>query len=165
MTELWTKNKMPMSWFIRWLFGECCSHYALQFSNGFVLHSNLFGVHPEWTKTFYSYQTIQHSVPHEIPQEIELQMFRYILDQYDSFGYDWAAIPFIVWRGLLRKFFKIPLPTKGNNSKGIFCHEMRLVFQESARIHGYKTKEISGDLSIVTPHGVFLKICKAMAGA
>lgn len=149
MKELWTKNKMPMSWFICWLFDEDCSHYSLEFSDGIIIQSNLFGVHPSETLEFHRIQTVVHEKVHNISAEQEQQIQKYIMLNYADKSYDWKAIPYLVWCGLMHKYFKRPYPKVGNGSSGIFCHEMR------ALINPWVEPKISGDLSISTPHKVW----------
>lgn len=54
-----------------------------------------------------------------------------------------------VYHGFMHKFFGKPFPKVGNNSSGIFCHEMR------ALINPWVEPKIEVDLSISTPHKVW----------
>jgi hypothetical protein len=156
MKLIWTKNKMPLSWLIRWGLDEPVSHFAIVFDGRIVFHSNLFGVHLKWFDTFKKSQEIVFSIDIKLPLEQEEQVYLDIIGTQDGQSYDYCAFFYFMWRGFLRKFFGIPMPLKSfaNQKKAFLCTELAF-----AILNLLKLNEKDLDLSITSPFQLYL-LCK-----
>ena len=126
MKLLFAKNNLPLSVAIRWALKEDCSHFAVEFDSKLVFHSNLVGTHIEWAKTFRTKNVIVHELEYDMPLEQEEQVYQDVLNAYDRRPYDWKALAYFTWRGLLRRFFGTPLPdtNKWASDLGDLCTEV-----------------------------------------
>jgi hypothetical protein len=112
MKLIWTKSASPLSVLIRWALNEPCSHVAIVFDNKLVFHSNLLGLHIEWFNTFKKKVDIVFEKEYSMSLEQEEAIYQKIIDKEDGKYYDFRAFAYFAWRALLRKFFKIPLPSE-----------------------------------------------------
>jgi hypothetical protein len=113
MKHVWTKNKLPLSWLIRIVTGQDCSHYSLHFpALGLVLHSNLIGVHAD---TMSNFQAAGNMVIHEkeVPASRRQEMEALIAmlsqaagDRYPILGLLYAGF----WQLLHRFIPRIQVP-------------------------------------------------------
>lgn len=156
MRLIWTKNKMPLSWLIRWGLDEPVSHFAIVFDDRLVFHSNLFGVHLEWFNTFKKHQEIVFQINVSLPLEKEERVYLDILGQHDSKPYDYLAFIYFMWCGFLRKFFNKEMPKRSqlNNTGAYLCTELAFVI-----LNLLKLEEKDLDLSITSPFQLYL-LCK-----
>lgn len=150
MRLLWSKNKTPFDQLIMWAFDEPCAHFAVEFDNKFILHSNMLGFHPVWSKNWHEHNTVVHSIEVDLPLEKEEQVFQALLDANNGKPYDFLAVSFFAWRALLWKCFRIPLPRNGPNwDHGILCTEVYGLLPTSI-VPSFQIR-----LSIITPETLF----------
>lgn len=137
-------------WFsntIKDLTAEPVSHCALEFpEHGFVIHSNIKGVHLEWSKNFRRKNIVVYEI--DWPEEDSLLKIDRLLSQYEFSRYDCAAICFLGIKMAIRRHLRISLP-KSNlwQSTGMFlCTE-------------WVTKYVNGEEdSMITPYKLYLKL-------
>lgn len=156
MRLLWTKNKMPLSWLIRWGLDEPVSHFAIVFDDRLVFHSNLFGVHLQWFDTFKKSQQIVFSINLNLPLETEENVYLDVIGRQDSKPYDFRAFMYFMWCGFLRKFFNKEMPkvSSMNDNNAYLCTELAF-----AILNLLKLEEKDLDLSITSPFQLYL-LCK-----
>lgn len=146
MKFLWTKSNKPLSVLIRKVTGEPVSHVVIA-TNGFVVHSNLKGVHVEDELVFRANCEVvfELSLPEDASNESKLHT---LLSQDEGKLYDFGALIFVGLAMFLRTMFKIPLP-KSNlwQSTGMFmCTEWVSEFLDNK------------EDSMITPYGLYLKL-------
>jgi hypothetical protein len=138
MRILFTRSNSLLSRLIRKVTGEPVSHCALECS-GWVIHSNLRGLHVELPQTFLRKSEIVYSV--EIPYDMGLVM--HALSKYEGKGYDIGALLYLGLRSLL------PFLPKKNlwQSTGLFlCTE-------------WVTQVLSGrEDHMITPYGLYKRL-------
>jgi hypothetical protein len=156
MKLIWTKNKMPLSWLIRWGLDEPVSHFAIVFDDRLVFHSNLIGVHLKWYETFKKSQEIVFSIDIKLPLEQEERVYLDVIGTHDGRPYDYKAFFYFMWRGFLRKFFgnEMPKTSSMNENKAFLCTELAF-----ALLNLLKLNEKELDLSITSPFQLYL-LCK-----
>lgn len=107
-----SKNNLPLSKVIIWGTNSKSSHFITVFDEKFVIHSNLFGVHPKWYKSFLKQNEIIESVEIECSLELEERTYISLLDSEDGKGYDIPALIYWTYRGFLYRYFNVPLPKR-----------------------------------------------------
>lgn len=151
MVICFSKSKMPLSKLIRWLSGDPVSHVIIVFDEKFAIHSNLYGVHLDWFNSLEKHVDIVYKLEYKLSLKREEEVYRSLLDNFDGRSYDWPAFFYLLWRGLLWKFLKKPLPSKNpwNEKDGYLCTE----------IAGCLPKWLTGlettDYSLVTPYKLY----------
>jgi hypothetical protein len=147
---------MPLSKLITWGLNEDCSHVALVFTSGWVIHSNLVGVHATWIKTMKKTTEVVHAIQLDIPKEKEDEIIKHIMDNYDDSQYGWGEFLYFAWRGLLHRLFRTPFPKKGRwaNSKNILCTEILKLLPDEIMPAFIKNR----DLGIISPYHVY-RLC------
>src|SRR3972149_5686290 len=111
MKLIWTKSKAPLSVLIRWGLNEPVSHFAIVFDDFLVFHSNLVGVHMVSMNRFLkSTAQIVYEKNYAMVLEDEEAIYRAIISKHDGEPYDFGAFFYFIWRVLLHKFFKTPVP-------------------------------------------------------
>lgn len=111
MYLLFTRSNKLGSRFICWLLGEPMSHVAIQFTSGLVAHASMdSGLRLDWAKQFREDHNVKAMITVAKPPAEELQVMTDLLDRYYKRGYDWQAVAYLGWRGLLRKLLGVPLP-------------------------------------------------------
>lgn len=126
MKVLLVKSNLIGSKLISWGLDSEGSHIALSFLDKLVVHSTSSGVNLQWQKTFKEHYVIVKEKECPLVRGKEFNLLNSVLDEDDNKKYDWLALIYFLWRGLLRKFFKIPLPRKNkfDQAKGRLCTEM-----------------------------------------
>lgn len=126
MKIIFTKSKLPLSWFVRWGLEEDVSHVAIVFDNKIVFHSNLYGLHIEWYNTFKKHNEVVYEIEYDLPLEQEEAMYQAVIDANDGKSYDYKAFMYFVWCGFKRKFFNTPLPAtnKWDRENSLLCVEV-----------------------------------------
>jgi hypothetical protein len=109
---LFTKSKLPLSWFIRWGTGQASSHFAIEFSSGLVFQSNLLGVGVEFKTDFFKEVTIVHEISMPLDLETEQALLVSALNKFDGFSYDYGAFIYDMVRMFLKRVFGVPLKPK-----------------------------------------------------
>jgi len=112
MKLIFTKSNLPLSVLIRWALNEPVSHFAVVFDSKFVIQSNLLGVQLNWLNTFKKHSEIVFSIEKDLTLEMEEQVYRSLLDNFDGRSYDWAAFFYFMWRAILNKSLGVPIPSK-----------------------------------------------------
>lgn len=110
MKLIWTKSNLPLSIFIRWGLKEATSHFAIVFDEKIVFHSNLLGTNIKWFNTFKNHCEIVHEINYKLSLDQEEEIYQKILNTYDDKKYDYPAFLYLIWRGILRRFFNKPFP-------------------------------------------------------
>jgi len=129
------------------LTGEPVSHVALEFpEHGFVVHSNIRGVHLQWAETFRAENIVVHELEMNIPDNF--QRLGNLLLKHEFSYYDVGAILYLGGRLALRRHMKMPL-AKDNlwQSTGMFlCTE-------------WVTEYLYGEQdSLITPYKLYQKL-------
>ena len=147
MQICFTKSKLPLSKLIRWLSGDPVSHVVIVFDDEFAIHSNLYGVQLNWYHTMLKHMTVVYTIDYKLSLKKEEEIYRSMLDNFDGRNYDWPAFMYLLWRGLLWKFFKKPLPIKSlwSDQDGYLCTEI------AGKLPKWLTGLETNDYSLVTP--------------
>ena len=162
MKLVWTKSKSPLSWLIRLITGEDCSHFAFVFesaSKGLMFESNLFGAHPAFFQTSLKSHTIVHELNIPLSVEDEDKIWDRVIQQYDGKSYDFLGAFYLGYRILLKRIFKIALPLKNAWGKEdeYFCDELYAILEGSP---GFPVTSVSGGMQ--TPHNVWTQVESAL---
>lgn len=131
MKLIWTTGNSILSKFIRWLFNEQCSHFAIIFDDKIVFHSNLTGVHLNWSSNFLNHNKIIHILEkNDLSIEQEENIYQNCLP-LEGNPWDFKAGIYLMYRGLLYKFLNIPFPSKNylGDKKWFFCTELGNVLE------------------------------------
>ena len=112
MTLLWTKSKLPTGVAITWVMDEPCSHFAIQFFDSFVIHSNFTGVHVLPIKDFLKTSRVIYAHKKELEFDVEAALFIKIMQAYWGKKYDWKWFFWLAFYGLRRKLLKSEIPDK-----------------------------------------------------
>lgn len=151
MKLMWTRSSAPLSKVIRWISKEPVSHFVVCFDNKWVIHSNLLGVHLNWLSTFTKHCEIVYTIECDLSLENEEKVYRSLLDNFDERGYDFGAFFYFLFRGLLYKFLKIPMPAqnKWGNKDKFLCTEISQVLPKDVI-----TIDVS-NVDIITPYKLY----------
>lgn len=145
---VFTKNNSCLSKLIRWLSNEPVSHAAIIFDKKIVFESNLYGTHPKWFCSFIKKNIILLSLDLKMTLEQEEDIYLQI-PQYDAKPYDFGALFYMIYRGLLYKLFNLPIPRTN-----LFGREDQFLCVELAKILD-PTLE---NLDTITPYQLYLKL-------
>ena len=131
MKIIFTKSAMPLSVLIRWLFptpnyADAPSHVAVVFDDELIIQSNLYGVIMGWFPTFLKSETILLQLDYDLTLIEQEAIYRSLLNNYDGDYYDFGALFYFFFAGLLHKFFGTKMPTKNlwKTSKTFLCTEL-----------------------------------------
>lgn len=153
MKLLWARSNKIGSKFIRWCLDEPVSHFAIEFDNRIVFHSNFSGVYLRWANHFREENEVIFQLPFNWGLQEEEDLYQRVIQKWDGTPYDFKAYWYFAYRGLLYKFFGIELPkTNPFNKKG------ELICVELAGALGNGLVEKDFDLSIATPFRLFKHI-------
>lgn len=151
MKLIWVKGTTSFSKFIMWGLKEPVSHFAIVFDDKLVFHSDLLGVRVAWYPTFLKTHEIvfQKDFP-AATLETEEDTYQKIITAFDGSGYDYKALLYFAWRGVLWRFFKRPFPDSNpwGSDKSFLCTEMAKVLPDWIIPKDVKDK----DLGIVSPY-------------
>lgn len=155
MKLIWTKNNKPLSLLIRWGLKEKCSHFATVFDESLVLHSGMQGVHLRWFKKYRKEVDIVYQIDFEgWSLEEEEKVYRQFMDNFEGEGYDWRALLFFIWRGVLKRFFGKEFPRTNRWQRGddFLCTKIARILP----------KELVGsiDLEMTSPEKLYFVINK-----
>lgn len=156
MKIVFTKNSSCVSKAIRWIFDEPVSHVAFVFDDKWLVQSNLLGIGIEWLNRFLKKSSIVDALDYPLTLEQEEEVFQALIAEEPNDGWDFPAGLYFAWRGLLFKWFKLPIPqTNPWNRKNL-----RLCTEMTSKLPRWLTKLPEGiDLGMVTPFGL-LRILK-----
>lgn len=161
MRLLWTKSTTPLSWIIRSVTGEDCSHFSIVLYDGkpgqIVFESNLLGTHPAFLSTALKNHTIVHEYEEVLSQEIEDSVMDLVQKVYDGKDYDFGGAFYLGWRKLLYRIVKAPIPMRNKwaSKDKYFCDEIYSIFKHFPQI---KLPDLGEANAMRTPHDVWLKI-------
>lgn len=150
MKIVFSKNSSILSKLIRWVFDEPVSHMAIVFNEdsgcGVVFQSNLLGCHIMWLKSFYKKNNILIQKSYGLPLELENSVWSDLVNKLDGKPYDYKGALYLLWRGLLHKFFRLPIPETNpwNDSGAYFCDELYEALPDIF-------DEVEGGVSMRTP--------------
>jgi hypothetical protein len=137
---------------IKWALGEPCSHFAIEFDDNIVFHSNFFGTHVQFSKSFYKKATLERKIDISSSLLKEEDVYQRLAG-LEGEPYDWGGFLYFAWRALLFKILGKPLP--GTNSWAVtganLCIE---VYKPIGELLGF---EING-LSITSPFQLYLTL-------
>lgn len=156
MKLIWVSGTLPLSKAIMWLLNEPVSHFAIVFDEKIVFHSDLLGVKISWYATFLKTHTVVYEIDHtDAALDLQEATYQSIISQYDGKNYDYGAFFYFAWRGLLKKLFNKPIPTKDpwGSKNGFLCTEMVQTLPDSI----VPTDIKADDLSITSPYQLWLK--------
>lgn len=145
-TLIFTKNNTCLSRLIRWGLGEDVSHMGIVFDKKVVFHSNLYGTHLKWLINFIKKNDIVHIIDVPLSLQEEEEIFLRI-PQYDEKWYDFGALFYFLWRGLLYKLFSTPIP-----KTNIFGHSDQFLCTELAKM----IDPSLDNLEMTSPYQVYL---------
>lgn len=156
MKLLFVKSEMPLSKLIRWGLKEPVSHFAIEFDNKIVFHSNLLGTSIDWSNNFRSSHDVVCSIECNVSLELEEQVYQSILDKNCGKGYDFKAFAYFMWRAALFRFFGIAFPAKNAWAEDgkFLCTGLSVEIPESI-IPKIKTIE---DPEMISPFQLYLKL-------
>lgn len=154
MKLIWVKGKTPLSKLIMWGLDEPVSHFAIEFDNKIVFHSDLRGTHIQWSKTFYKNRDLVFELEYKPGLNKEEEIYQTILDTYDGSSYDYGGFLYFCWRAALKKFFKKPLPDSNpwGSKKSFICDEVVQLLPDD--VCPPEVKDM--DLSIKSPYQVWM---------
>ena len=124
MKFIWTKSTIlgGNEDLITWFLDEPCSHFAIEFSDGSVFHSSLFGVEFLTKDEFYSHRVKVFEICYPYARETKIKDK---LKQFVRYKYDWLFFFWLTWASIKRMIFKIPLQDRIElqQTNGILCTE------------------------------------------
>jgi hypothetical protein len=144
-----TRNNGPLSMLIRWIFDSPVSHFSLRMDN-LVFHSNLLGARIVMFENFKKGNYFEYIIEKDMPL-LEEEKVWLALQDIEGKSWDFKAAFFLGWHGLMRKWFKKPMPEK--NSWG--SHNAYLC-TEVIEAMGYEIK----DLDMNDPYRLYLSLTK-----
>jgi len=120
MKLIFATSDLAGSKLIRWTLGEDCSHMAVCFDDrangsGIVFESIAGGAKLLWFGEFKKHRRVIHALSFKdtLTLEEEEAIYQGMLARYSGQSYDWAAMAFWVWHGLiLWRIFGKSLPKK-----------------------------------------------------
>jgi hypothetical protein len=135
MKIVFTKNNMPLSWLIRCVTREDCSHMAIVFDDLFVVQSNLFGVGMETSKQFFKVQKTVHTYELPLLLSKEDDVWKDLIKLVGGAQYDFKAVILDGVAVTLKRFFGIELnPKRWHADNKYLCYELAFVIQEKLGI-------------------------------
>jgi len=120
---LFVRSNKIGSRIIRWALRDDVSHFAVCFDekerletrgSGIVFHSEATGAKLEWMGEFIKSHQFVHALSFKTPVTglDEESIYQGMLETYSGQGYDFKALAFWIWRGILWRGFGRPLPAK-----------------------------------------------------
>lgn len=123
---LWTTTSHPLSVFIRWVFREDVSHFAILMDNRVVFQSNLYGMNLCWYSKFLSDSLVVTRM--DLPLNLEEQEALYlrVTDKFQhNSNYDYGAFLYFGLCGIRHRLFGTPFPSKNAwGGTGFLCTEV-----------------------------------------
>lgn len=152
---LWTTTNEWESRLIKWGLNEDCSHFAIRFGD-IVFQSYEGRVREDTWWDFQKGKIIVHkAAPRVVLDSTSKMLHKKLRDSIGSSAYDFKAILYWGWRGLLKKIFGIPLPLKNRwgTSKNYYCVEIIDPIREELK----KEFSIEWDIEseMLSPHMFF----------
>ena len=158
MKIIFTRSSLILSRIIRFLSGEPVSHMAIVFDDKLLFQSNLLGVKLSWFATFKRHSEIVYTLDYDLGLLDQEQIYQSIITNFDGKDYDYGAFLYFMWRGILLKLFKTPLPKRNawGSPDRYLCDELVHVLPEPLRI--------DSDVDLMTPYQVYLELKRRKDG-
>lgn len=155
MKLVFTKNDLPVSKLIRWGLNEPVSHFGIVYGN-LIFHINFLGAHIEYYPTFEKHNEIVFEIESKMPLHEAKALFWEIIASYDGTSYDFTGFLYFGWRGILYRFFHIPLPEKNKwqNPAAHLCVQLAKHLPEKY----FRGISKIPDHEAVSPYKLFLAI-------
>ena len=150
ISAIFSKNNTLLSKLIRWIASEPVSHIAIGLDNRLIFESNLYGTHPKWLSSFLKKNEIVFQIDFIFTLEKEEDIYLKI-PQYSDRRYDFGALFYMIYRGILYKLFKIPIP-----ETNLFGKEDQFLCVELAKLIDPSLE----NLETITPYQLYLKLKK-----
>ena len=158
MRLLWVKGSAPLSKLIMWGLNEPVSHFAIEFDNKIIFHSDLTGVNIQWSKTFFKTREVIFEMDYSPGLEQEEEIYQSVLNTYDGSHYDYGGFLYFCWRASLKKIANCPLPDSNpwGSKRAFLCDEVVQLLPDDICPPAVKAM----DLSIKSPYQVWLLLNK-----
>lgn len=158
MKLLFVKSNKLGSRFIRWGLESDCSHVAISFDDTIVFHSVSGGATLEWLGLFTRHYEIVHSLKFKAPMILqdEEDIYQGMLAEYSGQGYDFKALAFWFYRGILKRFFNVPLPEK--NDWAVQGYNLCTGMVGGVKWIRQWARENKIDLEMIKPHDLYQKL-------
>lgn len=143
MRLLFTCGSTPLSWAIRHITGEDCSHCAIE-AGSHVIHADLLGVRAVPRSEFLSNHTVVHAL--DIPDNWEKLLNTFAT--YDRTMYD---LPALIYLGLKLLLPFLPQQNLWRNSGLMLCTEWVEEYADGT------------EDATITPYQLYLKLQKELA--
>lgn len=115
MKLLWVAADKPGSRLIRWGLDSDCSHFAVSFDEGsglsrdggIVFHSYGKGTQVVFLQKFLEFYTVVHALEPVVEMTLEQEeaVYKAVLEHEADRDYDYPALAWFAWRGVLQKLF------------------------------------------------------------
>lgn len=149
-----TTTDMLVSKIIRWMFNEESTHFtATLYNDQVIFQSNFFGVDFSSFKAFSLHAKVIHEFDIPMTREQEDIVFDSLVESMVGNKYDFKALIYFGFRGLLKKFLGIPLPktNKWQTKDQNLCTELAYGLPDDVIPPGIKGM----DLSMVTAERLY----------
>ena len=137
MVVLFTRSSLPVSWLIRKITGEDCSHVAI-LQDGHVIHCDFTGVHLVTLEEFTKHSQIVHEA--KLDQSIDMKA---VYEKHRHAWYDFGALSYL---GLRYLFPFLPKANLWQTTGMYICSE-------------FVTEVVTGhEDSMITPYGLYCEL-------
>lgn len=148
---------MPLSKLIRWGLGQTCSHFIIAFDDAICFHSYMTGCDLEFLDTIKERAEIVYEIPLSLSQEDEELIYQNLVKRFYKKRYDYLALLYFIYRGILYKLFKSPIPT--HNAWG---RKNSFLCTEVAYCLPYKVLPFKSDLAMTSPDELYKLISESI---
>lgn len=157
---IWTTSDNLISKTIRWGLDEDCSHFAIRFGD-IVFQSYKGRVREDSYWDFAKNNKILHRIrPRSIPDTVVSAIHTKLRSIIGNSKYDFLAIYYWAWRGILKKFFNRPIPRINlwGSRSHYYCVEVVLPIKKELK--QYFGLDLEGmDVEMLSPH-MFYELLK-----
>lgn len=123
-----TESPKVLSKLIKYFLKTKSSHIAFIFDEKWVVHSNLIGVNIRLLEPWLKHNKIKvnASIRYNLTLLQEEQIFQSLIEKTSEDDYDYLGFLYFAWRGILYRWFNIPLPKQNawGKSNAYLCTEM-----------------------------------------
>ena len=125
MRLLWTKSKSIIGPLITWGLNSPVSHFAIEFHDGIIFHSNFLGINIMHTVDFLKQSEIVYSKKIEMSFADEAMLLSNIIKNYYGKRYDWKWFFSLTKAALKHRLFgsEIPDDIKSKSRDKYICTE------------------------------------------
>lgn len=126
ITLLFTKGKNPLSRLITWGMKEEVSHFAVQFSDVYVIHSNLKGLTVDNVERFLMHSDIVWSYKLSWNKTQSITRIKSLWRSVGLKKYDFKYFFFLFWEGIKYRFFGLEMDFErvSHSSGRLLCTEV-----------------------------------------